>query len=163
MISEELKKNYEEVLTDLHTRRSEQARVLAEIDQTIASIAKLIQPEMAPSSSEALPFPPPVARMSPMHQSRFGDMSVRWGILWLLNEASLPMSVGEIAEALRAGGVITKATNFSNNVSAVLSDMKAVRREVEVDSSDGRWRISTNGRSVWSHISTHRLNLRNSV
>lgn len=157
MISDELKKNYDEVLRDLHTRRSEQVRMLAEIDQTIANISKLIQPEAAQASSQPLPFPPPVSRISPEYQPRFGNMSVRWAILCLLNEDSTPKSVGEIADALLADGVQTRATNFSNNVSAVLSDMKTVRREVEVGNTDGKWQLNDLGRAAWSHISTHSL------
>jgi hypothetical protein len=79
-------------------------------------------------------------------------MSVRWAILHVLGDTHAPMSTGEVVESLQNGGagVHSKANNFSNNVSAVLSDMKNERLEVE--SLDGRWVISENGRSALAHI-----------
>jgi len=80
-------------------------------------------------------------------------MSVRWAVLDLLAESE-PKTTAEIAEALIAAGVQTKAANFVNNVSAVLSTtMKEAHSEVQ-QLADGKWQLTENGRSAIEHIRT---------
>jgi hypothetical protein len=60
----------------------------------------------------------------------------------------------EIAEALIAAGIQTKATNFANNVSAVLSaTMKEQHAEVR-QLPDGKWELTESGKSAIEHIRT---------
>ena len=80
-------------------------------------------------------------------------MSVRWAILDLLAESEAK-TTAEIAEALIAAGVQTRAANFANNVSAVLSStMKEGHDEVQ-QLPDGKWQLTENGRSAIEHIRT---------
>src|SRR5689334_4211290 len=129
---EELKSNYEAVLKDLFAQRAahqraigERQRIIAELDQTIAGISKSYQliaasdPHIGASAQNALP--PPVAVRPPPTNQRFATISVRWGILYLLDEND-GLSTAEITNALRSGGIRSKASNFANNVSAVLSN-----------------------------------------
>lgn len=69
-------------------------------------------------------------------------------------DSEKPMSTAEIAERLKAGGVQTKAANFANNVSAVLSTtMKEQHKEVQ-QLPDGTWELTDNGESAIEHIRT---------
>lgn len=64
------------------------------------------------------------------------------------------MNTSEIAEALKAAGVQTRATNFANNVSAVLSTtMKEKHSEVE-QLPDGRWQLTETGVNAIEYIRT---------
>jgi hypothetical protein len=157
LVAENLKKNYDEVLKDLHARRSDLTRQLSDLDQLIASINKILIPEFSATQSPTLPFPNPTLK-SISNSTRYSHMSVRWAILWLLNDAPEPMSTAEITEALKSGGIQTQATNFTNNVSAVLSSMKGTREELDIDMLDGKWRINQKGKDVWGHIVSNRLN-----
>src|ERR1019366_4503091 len=117
-LSNELKASYEAVIRDLQCEGAEiqqqvtplQAR-LKEIHNSLATLARRINPD-APSNSIASPRPA---------QLRYVNMSVRWAILDLLNDSQKAMTTPEIADALKAAGIQTRAANFANNVSAVLS------------------------------------------
>jgi len=62
------------------------------------------------------------------------------------------MTTAEIAESLKAGGIETRATDFANNVSAVLStSMKGNHGEVK-QLSDGKWELTESGKSAIDHI-----------
>lgn len=168
MLTDDLKAHYQAVLRDLATRRSEHQRSLGEhqraireLDPVIANISKLVQVE---SSSAAPPptqmtlstAPLPTFRSPGAIGRRYATVSTRWAILDVLDRATSPKSASDIAEALLAEGIPTKAANFANNVSAVLSDMKAPREEA--DSKDGKWEITERGRGAITHIrSTRRI------
>ncbi len=48
----------------------------------------------------------------------------------LAEDANGPLTTGEIADALQAGGMISNARSFASNVSAVLSGMNHEKKEV---------------------------------
>ena len=155
MKPEEAKLYYDAILNDMHTERSAHRRAWIDLDQAIAAMLKVMAAKgITPSNPDVfvpVPVPNKVAIM-PAPNRRFCMMSVRWAILLLLDEAATPMSGMEITEALEAGGIRakSKALNFSNNVSAVLSNMKSPRAEVEV--VDGNFKITDKGRSAIHHI-----------
>jgi hypothetical protein len=155
----EAKDFYCGTLNDLYSQRVVTVRRLSDIDQAISSLQRVMK--TAGIVAEAPPTPVPVlrptrlTRISPTQTTpgrRFSFMSVRWAILILLDEAKTPMTQAEISEALEAEGIRakSKATNFGNNVSAVLSNMRSPRNEIEV--KDGRYQITANGRSGIHHI-----------
>ncbi len=147
----ELKASYEAVLRDLQTEQQQiqqqlgplQAR-LKELHHTINTLSKRVSPD-ASLSRAPLPFRQP--------SLKYANMSVRWAILDLLND-SLAMTTPEIAETLKEKGVQTKAANFANNVSAVLSTtMKDKHKEVQ-QLPDGKWQLNENGKNAITHIRT---------
>jgi hypothetical protein len=147
--SEELEKQYQGVLKDLEARRASYVSSINELDVMIAGISRQIQARtgIAPTlASQA-----PVSTASPNESQRFAHMSVRWAILKLLAAAERPVTTGEIAKALEAGGVESKGQRFSSIVSAVLSDMKSKKEEVE-SVEDGCYRLTSQGREAWEHI-----------
>lgn len=145
--------HYRAVLDDLQRQRDLHQLKMGEIDRAIAALHHLI-PEDA---KEALPTPnySNVPTTCVVNAGKYAGMSVRWAILNLLSEdATGPMSTGEIADALRHGGITSAGRNFSANVSAVLSDMNNKRGEV-ISRNDG-WGISPSGKQAWAHISAKR-------
>jgi hypothetical protein len=143
-MADELKSLYGPVLSDLHARRAaahaqllEDQRQVRELDNLIAGIGRIVSPA---NSTVAPPL------------KKYADISVRWAILDLLSTARLPMTTAEIAAALTEAGVVTKATNFTNNISAVLSStMKSGKQEV-TQTSDGSWELTERGRNCIFHI-----------
>ena len=117
-----------------------------------ASLHRLI-PEDAKNE---LPTPAmPNVPSAVVPQGKYAGMSVRWAILNLLAEdATAPMTTGDIAEALLKAGIQTGGKSFSANVSAVLSGMNHNRKEV-VAKTNG-WVITEIGKSAWTHISAKR-------
>jgi hypothetical protein len=151
-LTPELRASYEAVVRDQELERDEvqqqvsagQAR-LKELHNSISTLLKRINPDTAtiPQSNSVTPSRPP--------SRKYTFMSVRWAILDLLAESE-PKTTAEIAEALIAAGVQTKAANFVNNVSAVLSTtMKEAHAEVQ-QLPDSRWQLTENGRSAIEHI-----------
>jgi hypothetical protein len=113
---------------------------LKEVQATQANLLKRIDPD---NSSQ---------QTTSSRSQKYARMSVRWAILDLLNESPGGMSTAEITEALKAGGIQTEATNFSNNVSAVLSStMKTSKSEVE-SLPDGKWKLTPKGEGAIAHI-----------
>jgi hypothetical protein len=156
---------YEAMLSELHTKRSYYRRCASDTDQAISGLIKVMQASgmvVPTQETTALAVIHPSPQVQPQDRRsavsthpishRFGSMSVRWAILLLLDEAKSDMSTSEIVEALEAGDIRakSKAVSFNNNVSAVLSDMKSPRAEVEV--TDGRYKITDKGRSAINHI-----------
>ncbi|HWY19817.1 MAG TPA: hypothetical protein VNX26_01285 [Candidatus Acidoferrum sp.] len=145
----ELKNHYDAVLHDLEAQRTDvqqqvstlQAR-LNDLHHSISTISKCLIPDTASSS----PLPP-----SRPASDKYAFMSVRWAILDLLSD-SQPKTTPEIAEALIAAGVKTRAANFANNVSAVLStamrDQHAEVRQVP----DGKWELTEKGKDASDYI-----------
>ncbi|MGA8030153.1 MAG: hypothetical protein WB992_23655 [Bryobacteraceae bacterium] len=154
MVSDSLRPSYEAVLRDLSIERSDVhksvadlQRRLKELDYNIGSLSRRLGivgtlPGMANSLN---PLQASIAEVQ-----QYGTVSTRWAILLELKKSTVPMSVQAIADALLAGGMRTKATNFNNNVSAVLSDMKNKNNEVDV--IDGKWFLSEVGKSAADHI-----------
>lgn len=150
-LNADVKASYEVVLCDLEAEKQQvqqqlvplQAR-LKELHNSIVTLSKKLSPE-----APLFRFPTPIRPSS----QKYANISVRWAILDLLNDTS-SMSTAEIAEALREKGVRTKAANFANNVSAVLTTtMKERHKEVE-QLPDGKWQLNVNGKNAIEHIRT---------
>lgn len=144
--------HYRAVLDDLQSQRNVLQYRIKEIDTAITSLHRLI-PEGAKNE---LPTPdmPNISRAD-VPQGKYSGMSVRWAVLNLLAEdATAPMTTGDVADALLAGGIVSKGKSFSGNVSAVLSGMNHDRKEVTAK-ADG-WVITETGKSAWTHISAKR-------
>lgn len=151
-LTNELKASYDAVLRDLQSEHSDiqqqivplQAR-LKEIHNSIATLAKRINPDAPSNLITSLPRPA---------QLKYANMSVRWAILDLLNDSQKAMTTPEIADALKAAGIPTQAANFANNVSAVLSTTMKERHH-EVDQlPTGAWQLTERGRDAIAHIRT---------
>ena len=148
-LNNDLKSHYEVVLQDLQAERQQiqqqiaplQAR-LKELHTSILTLAKRIDPNTA----SPLPASSPLRTPSMM----YANISVRWAILDLLKD-SRPMSTAEIAEALRQAGVQTRAANFANNVSAILTTTMKEHSEVQ-QLPDGKWELTDNGDKAIEHI-----------
>ena len=150
----DLRAGYELVAKDLegkraavHTEVATLQKKLRELDQNIAGLYR----EMGK------PMPITVMRSSlSAHVSpdqRYAFISVHWAILHLLSEAQNPMATADIADALKNAGVRTKAANFVNNVSAVLSTNMRTKGEEEVEQlTDGRWKLTETGRNKIAFI-----------
>jgi hypothetical protein len=149
---------YLTTLADLHAERAAAVRMVSDCDQAIAAIQRVMKTKGTPLISGAgLPATSSATAKlsvmpSPLPGRRFSNISVRWSILILLDEAAAPMSQAEITEALEAEGIRAKsrAKDFGNNVSAVLSSMRGAHAEIET--TDGKFRITEKGRSAIHHI-----------
>jgi hypothetical protein len=142
---------YEIVLEDLENERTavhrevaELQRRLKELDFNIASLSRRLNanPIAAATPRQQSIFPP---------EQKYAFISVRWAILDLLNDSE-PMTTADIAEVLKACGVKTKAANFTNNVSAVLSTSMREKDQEEVEVVDGKWKLTERGRNAIFHI-----------
>lgn len=148
MPTTDLKSQYEAVLHDLEADRDQTQQQLAalqakirELNQSITTLTTRLN--LDPSSRASVMTRPP--------SQLFANMSVRWAILNLLNDSE-PMTTPAIAEALKTGGVESRAANFTNNVSAVLStNMKELHKEVE-QLPDGKWQLTETGKNAIAHI-----------
>jgi len=140
---------YRAVLDDLMKQRNQLQFRIGEIDSAVSALRRLMPDEeivIEKDSQQPLPI---------VVHGRYADMSTRWAILALLAEdATRPLTTGEIADALRAGGMISSSRNFAGNVSAVLSGMNHEKKEV-VAGPHG-WSISENGKNAWIHIKATR-------
>jgi hypothetical protein len=140
---------YRAVLDDLMKQRTQLQFKIGEIDSAVSALRRLMPIEdISPVRDAQQPLPI-------IQNGRYSGMSTRWAILMLLSEdATRPLSTGEIAEALQAGGIASSARNFAGNVSAVLSGMNHEKNEV-IAGSNG-WSISENGKNAWIHIKAAR-------
>jgi hypothetical protein len=151
-LSSDLKASYEAVLQDLESQRAdvqhqvgELQKRLHDLNHSIGTISKSLTPET--SSSPLL--------ISRPANHKYANTSVRWAILDLLSDSE-PKTTAEIADALLTGGIPTKAANFANNVSAVLSNtMKESRKDVE-QLPDGKWKLTDSGHATIEHIRSRR-------
>jgi hypothetical protein len=153
-VSGELKSSYERVLKDLETEResvyqqvSGLQRQLRELDNNISSLYRRVG--IAPPVPNG---PRPSSKPQQRADQKYALISVRWAILDLLNDAPAPMATADIAEALKTAGVKTRAANFTNNVSAVLSTTMREKGMEEVQLVDGKWTLTDRGRSAIVHI-----------
>lgn len=120
---------------------------LKDVQSTQASLKKRIDTD--PSSRLA-------ATTVPKPQSqKYTRLSVRWAVLDLLH-GSEGMTTSEIADALQEGGIQTKATNFANNVSSVLTTtMLKDHQEVEqLNDGTSRWKLTMTGVSAITYLRT---------
>jgi len=140
---------YRAVLDDLMKQRNLLQFKMGEIDAAVVALRRLMPEEESPRAKDS-------QQVLPMASNgRYTGMSTRWAILALLSEdAIVPMTTGQIAEALQAGGMTSGGKSFAANVSAVLSGMKGEKQEV-IASPDG-WIISEKGKDAWAHIKASR-------
>jgi len=149
-LNSELKASYEAVMRDLESEKQQvhqqlaplQAR-LKELHNSILTLSKKISPD-----TPLLRTPTPIRPSS----VKYANISVRWAILDLLNDTG-PMNTAEVAEALVDRGVQSRAANFANNVSAVLSTTMR-EKHGEVEQLDGKWQLNENGKNAIAHIKT---------
>jgi hypothetical protein len=150
--------HYRAVLEDLQKQRNLLNLKITEIDQAISSLHRLIPEDVKPDmpvQAHVKTHVVPIGQLSLGTVGRYSGMSVRWAILNLLSEdATGPMSTGEIAVALRQGGITSNAASFAGNVSAILSVMS--RQKGEVSAVENGWVISPIGRQAWAHIRAKR-------
>lgn len=140
---------YRAVLDDLMKQRAQLLFRVGEIDTAVAALRRLMPVEdITPVKSSQTSLPITI-------NGKYAGMSVRWAILSLLTEdATEPLTTGQIAEALAKGGLTSSAKSFAGNVSAVLSGMN--HEKGEVLTNDGSWTISEKGRQAWIHIKASR-------
>jgi hypothetical protein len=139
---------YRAVLEDLLKQRNQLQFKIGEIDSAVAALSRLMP-------AEEIVAPKDLQISMPVGSGRYTGMSNRWAVLNLLCEDAIrPMDTASIAEALAAGGIVTRGKSLASNVSAVLSDMAKLRGEVE--STDGKWTITPKGRDSWIHIKASR-------
>lgn len=158
-INSDLKGQYVAVLEDLSRERTDVQRDLGslqkrlrELDNTITTLRRRVDPAFEPSQRPLLEMPmQPIQAYDP--EQKYAYIGVRWAILHLLSESSA-MATADIAEKLKAAGVRTKAANFSNNVSAVLTTTMRSKGLEEVEAIDGKWRLTDLGRNKIAHIVT---------
>jgi hypothetical protein len=153
-LSPELKASYQIVVKDLEQKRvvthadvvAGQKR-LRDLDEKITGLYR----EMGvPLPAPALVLRKNEAAMQP--DQKYALISVHWAILHLLSEAKSGMTSAEIADALTNAGVKTKAANFTNNVSAVLSTNMRPKGEEEAELVDGKWTLTELGRNKIAFI-----------
>ncbi len=140
---------YRAVLDDLMKQRDHYQFRIGEIDSAVAALRRLMPREDVATNKSIQTSLPMVVN------GKYVGMSNRWAILALLCEdATRPLSTGEIAEALEKGGITSGGKNFAGNISAVLSKMNHERKEVE--SIPQGWVITEVGRQAWVHIKASR-------
>jgi hypothetical protein len=148
-LNSDKKAQYEAVKHDLEEERRQKQELIAalnadvrDLNASINTLSKRINPD----ASEPYPSTPIRPAM------KYQNTSVRWAVLDLLHD-SKPMATGEIASALKAGGIRTDAVNFANNVSAVLTSTMKENDEV-VQVGDGKWELTDRGKEKIEHIRT---------
>jgi hypothetical protein len=152
LMTEGLHEQYEAVLVDLRERRTGYVNAIKELDAMIEGMTRQLE-ALKTGRPISANFKPVTAsdKNSADETPPYANMSVRWAVLKLLASADRPIGTGDIAKALEAGGVESKGQRFSSIVSAVLSDMKSKKGEVE-SAEDGYYRLTNQGREAWEHI-----------
>lgn len=151
-LKDDVRSSYDVVLRDLESERQQVQEQLGalgarlkDLNHGIHVLTQRINPDATISSQATLPSRPP--------NQKYANMSVRWAILDLLS-GSTAMATAEIADALISAGVQTRAANFANNVSAVLSTtMKEQHGEVQ-QLPDGKWELTDKGHEAIEYIRT---------
>jgi hypothetical protein len=143
------KPHREAVVRELTNRRDTFQQQIATLQAKLRELNTAIATVSALDTSDSDPSPRAISTRPP--SQKYANISVRWAILDFLNDSE-PKATSEIAESIRAAGVQTRAANFTNNVSAVLStNMKEQHKEVE-QLPDGRWQLTEKGRQAITHI-----------
>jgi hypothetical protein len=141
--------HYQAVLSDMELRRARCQRELADLEQTIAGIKKLLASSASLFVGTPMPSQPNDAHSDP--ERKYANMSQRWAILkFLAEDATAPMKAADIAIGLLNGGLRSNGKDLAGNVSAVISTMKQ-KGEVE-QAEDGGYRLTDNGRLAWAAI-----------
>jgi hypothetical protein len=156
---EALQGNYEAVIADLETEREGVHRQvgtlqkqLRDLDNTLVTLKRKLDPS----------FSPPLKKVVQIGESRLPNsevpenqkymyIGVRWAILHVLGERG-PMATAEIADVVFKRGVKTKAANFANNVSAMLTTTMRTYGSEEVESVSGKWQLTENGKNKLTKI-----------
>jgi hypothetical protein len=132
-------------------RQAEFRKEMEGIEETIAGLRKMLssQPQGA-----LFDINPRQVTANPV--GKYAGLSVRWAILNLLSEdVDGPLPTSKIAELLTIGGITSQGETFTSNVSAVISDMKNKKHEVESTASG--YQLTDTGRVAWDAIKqTHR-------
>jgi hypothetical protein len=140
---------YRAVLEDLMKQRAQLQFKIGEIETAVAALRRLM-PEQESIATKDSQSPLPVT-----FQGKYAGMSNRWAILAYLSEdANGPVTTGQVAEVLQAGGMVTTGKNYAGNISAVLSGMN--HDKGEVTSTPEGWVISEKGKDAWIHIKASR-------
>jgi hypothetical protein len=93
----------EATTTDLYSKRAAHVRALADIDQAITSLQRVMSANgLSAHTASTEPLPRKISVL-PVTGRRFSMMSVRWAILILLDEAPDLLSQPELIEALETG------------------------------------------------------------
>lgn len=145
----DLKAHFEAVLQHLEAERQQKQQEVAagqarikELNTSITTLSRTLNPDAPLRSSSSL-------RPASL---KYANISVRWAILDILHDSG-PMLTASLADALKAAGVQTRAANFVNNVSAVLSATMKEASEVQ-QSSDGHWELTKTGVEKIEYIRT---------
>jgi len=151
LLTDEVKAHIQGAIEHLESERQQaQHQVTAaqlhikELNSSITTLQKSLNHEASPFRSFHAPLRPP--------HLKYANISVRWAILDLLHD-SKAMTTPEIADALKAAGIESKAANFANNVSAVLSTTMTKHNEVQ-QLPGGRWELTENGIKAIEYIRT---------
>lgn len=151
-LTNEQRIQFEGVQQVLELERADLQQVIAEAQKKLVGVCQSLS-----TISSYLNTDTPLissSKPAPANQ-RYANMSVHWAILDLLLESQRPMTTAEIADALLARGVRTRAVNFANNVSAVLgTTLRDTHKEVE-QLPDNKWALTERGKSKIEYIRTH--------
>jgi hypothetical protein len=141
-MDERLLDNLIAVYEHLERKRLRLKREYDEAEGTLAGVRKEInalrsvQPQLFPETERP-------------ERAIFHNISMRWAILWFLNEtATGPVPTSTVADALRDGG-ISERPNFNSIISAILSQMVG---KDEVAKTDGGYVLTHNGGLAWEAI-----------
>ncbi|MBI2687438.1 MAG: hypothetical protein HYX27_14085 [Acidobacteria bacterium] len=154
-INDQLKPQYTAVISDLEVERDAIHKELGalqkrirELDNTLVTLRHRVDPGYAPPSKIV-----ELRHRDPSfpENEKYTRIGVRWAILHLLGERG-PLATADIADALVQRGVRTKAANFTNNVSAMLTATMRTKGSEEVESVASKWQLTENGRNKLAKI-----------
>jgi hypothetical protein len=153
-LSSDKRAGYEIVLRDEEQERDELLQQISGLQSRLKEVQGHIS-HVSRKLTEDTPSNNPLAQtpLVPRTNHRYALTSVRWAVLDLLSNSE-PMTTAAVAEALKAAGVQTRATNFANNVSAVLSTTMRDKRSEVHQLDDGRWELTENGKNSIAYIRT---------
>jgi hypothetical protein len=102
--------DYTAVLADLDRRRNELRKQLHELETLIASMKSVLATQLHPEGAS-----------TSLERVRYRNSTIRAAAHDCLKRAGKPMKTKDIADAILAGGLVTKATNLKNAVYATLT------------------------------------------
>jgi hypothetical protein len=131
----------QQLISDHQSQINDLNSQVRDLNTSIATVSRTLDPDTTSK--------PHVSSRS----DKYASLSVRWAILDLLSN-SPAMSTAEISDALIAAGIESRAANFANNVSAVLSTSMKERHDEVRQLGDGKWELTETGRRAIEHIRT---------
>ena len=145
---------YQRTLSDLQMRRSKCIEELRKLDDAIQALTATMPssaPVITPSTVSRIDRDEEISLPDEQPDELYKSMSVRWAILKLFCEHLEPgvTAATPIISALLQQGGNAKATKPT--VSAVISDMVNIRKEL--DSNESGYQLTANGRAAWNAIS----------